>query len=262
MTPARRAALLVAVMGRSSGPVQTQAEAYLEKIASYSPFSHWPLDDAAGQTVARNTVNAAFNGTYSSNAIPGVAVGPDGGLAPTFVSASTHRIGCFSAALATAFTNAGVGAQGSLLEWWKVSGAGVWTDGAGRFTHYFGDALENNTLANLKSTVNNRFDGQYKAGNVLEDVNITSISTTLWVCMVKTWDRGVGADGEAKFYLDGVQQGPTRTSLGTWVDPLAFYNIGSLATAGSSLWSGSLRNHVLFDRVLTQPEAADLANPT
>jgi len=147
--------------------------------------------------------------------------------------------------------------KGTLLAFAKVSGAGVWTDGAYR-TLTILQSDSNNKVQMQKSSVNNRLDWFYTAAGTTRTFLNTSVTTTDWFLVAITWD--IEAD-EIKAYLNGVQNGATQTSPGTWVGNLSstLSVIGAKAVSPASVWDGLICHPVLFRDVLTGAEILKIA---
>jgi len=137
---------------------------------------------------------------------------------------------------------------GTLLCFAQVSAAGVWTDGT---YDYLASLNANGSyLAIHKATVNNRLDFVIQ-GSAEKRISKTSISETGIMMLALTWD--VSAN-QVKAFYNGVQEGSTLTSPGTWTGNLSstLTTIGASSTTPTSVWSG-LDGHVLLAREALTP---------
>lgn len=227
---------------------------YHQRVLATDPIAYWMLDEKSG-TVAYDLVSGrvagAQNGTHS-----GVTLGQDGigdGRTSPFYDGANDHTNIYSAALAAAFS----GSEGSMMTWARVSGAGVWTDGAVRLVIQIGDVGGTNSVRLGKAAANNTLYGQYVANSVVETRFITSTSL-LWHNLAITWSAS--AD-EVKVYLAGVQQGATLTLLGAWGGVLSAVrtNVGADGNFPSAVWDGTIAHCAVWDKVLSADQLADLA---
>ena len=226
---------------------------YSDRALEYGPIAYFPLWEASGTTI-ECLVSATQNGTASSDVSgwpPGEGVG-DGNTALLFDGTNDY-IDILTASLATAFD----GDEGTAMFWCKVEDSGVWSDGTKRIGLYAVDTTDWNEYVNLyKNTSDNQMRYRYSAGGTLENITQNNVTTLLWFHIAVTWSAS--AD-EVKAYYNGVQEGTTQTSLGTWVGAINRALIGAESTAPANPWQGWLAHCLLFDKVLTQPEIANLA---
>jgi len=222
---------------------------YNRKVMAYGPIAYWPLWETAG-SVAECLVNPAQNGAYVGTTLGQTGIG-DGKTCPFFDGINDY-VSAISDPLAAAFKPA----VGTISFWAKVYNAGAWIDGQSRaflYTHY--DA--SNFVMLKKDNDNNKVLFYYKAGTS-KYVEITPYSETGWFFGTFTWSA---AADEIKGYIDGVQQGNTVTSLGTW-DPansISRFLIGSYNTTPIQLWYGWLAHVAVWDRVLSPAAVLDLS---
>ena len=152
------------------------------------------------------------------------------------------------------------GAEGTLLIWAKVSGAGVWTDGGLRYTAQLSvdDNLHRVTLR--KGTANNTLQWLYAANGTNELVADATVTLTGWFSMAITWSKSAE---QMKAYLNGAQNGSTQVALGTWAGALSssYCLVGAEGTGPTSLWSGSLAHCALWSKALTPAEISYLSIP-
>lgn len=228
------------------------AATYIERVLATNPIAYWPLTETSG-TTAVCQVNALQNGTYQRDvSLMGTAAGPVAGQTAPVFDAANDWIDIYTATLAAAFS----GAAGTLMAWFKVSGAGVWTDGTLR---YAVDALvdANNRLYIIKSNINNSMIGLYEANNIIETAAVATTSTA-WQCMVMTWSK---AAEQVIYYLDG-SDFETDINLGVWAGALSasFTAIGAQrGDIGNSLWSGQLAHVALWSTALAPATILELA---
>lgn len=206
----------------------------------------WKLDEAGGAGTAVDSSSFGHDGTPSNVTFAGDTT-PEGINAATF-NGSTSYINVYSASISAVF---GYG-TGTLLTPFKVSAAGVWTDGNARTMANFATNA-NNKMEITKSNANNTIFARYNAGGVSRVVSVNPYNSTNWALPCATWDVGAGATGEMKFFIDGVQQGSTQTNLGTWAGVLASNQavIGALNTTPSQVRSGSAALVALWRIALT-----------
>ena len=236
---------------------------YSAKVLGYSPIAYWPLWEASGD-VAECLVNSAQNGAYTGVTLGQPGIG-DGRTAP-FFDGVTDYVNIYSIAFRDAFAlyNDPTGlldeSEGTVMIWAKVNAVGMWTDGADRFAFRL-EADDNNYVFCAKTITNNRLFFRYIAGGVAESQNIGGLTTTDWMCLGMTWSKSAGVDGEARYFLDGVQQGTTDTGLGVWAGNLNATEtvIGATSTAPTVLWHGWLAHCAIWDTPLTPASMADLA---
>lgn len=233
-------ALVPVVLGKS--------RRYTDKIRDLfgsSVVAYWPQSEPSG-TVALDHSGNGRNGAYTGTTL-GVAGIGDGLTAASF-DGTTSFNNIHSASLAAAFNPL----EGTLMAWAKVSGSGVWTDGASRMVgHFYVDA--NNRVFIGRQAVNNRIEVRYTAGGTLKQVLVDSLSSTGWMHWAVTWSAG---SDQLKAYLNGAQTGSTQTGLGTWVGALDANTtaVGAFNTVATGAWSGSIAHAVLLNRVATPAE--------
>lgn len=212
--------------------------------------AYWRLNERFGTLVSDSS--GAGCHAVSSGASWGAAGVGDGDTSVS-LDGSNDLINLYSTSLRDAFD----GAAGTLMVWAKVSGAGVWSDGAIRpIARLYADG--NNYIYLFKDT-----DGttkwRYRAGGVTEPIN-KSITSADWLCLALTWDK---AADEMKAYYNGTQEGGTQTGLGTWAGSLASnYSVfgTDAASGGNYFWSGFLAHAALWDAALDDDQLVYLAN--
>jgi hypothetical protein len=176
----------------------------------------------------------------------------DGKNAPFFDGVNDF-VNIYSAALASAFN----GAEGTLMAWAKVSGAGVWTDGTIRRVGFLA-ADGNNRLYFGKSSAANTVSFGHVAGSTVVAGSAGSMTSTGWLPLALTWSKSSDA---VKFYISGSQSGATLTGVGVWAGtPSA---TGSIIGAGdltpANVYSGTIAHVALFTRPLSPAQIASLA---
>jgi hypothetical protein len=223
----------VEAAGAAVGPVD--AANYAQRLRlGYSASEVWSLVRDTSGTTAVAEVDTARNGTYTNVTLQSIdGPIPAEGDAPSF-NGTTSRLNLNSASLISLFN----ASQGSILLWVKVSGAGIWTNGAnGYFITLAADV--NNWIYIRKDNANNQIQFSYKAGSTLEAVNLTPVSPTDWFSVGVSWNKPAE---EFKAYYNGLQTGATQASLGTWAGSLAATQqvLGAFNTTPSNPFSGYL----------------------
>lgn len=203
--------------------------------------------------------------TYSTNAslrpVSNTAAG--GHLTTAYSFNATHldaTHGDFMNLYSTTLNSAFSPTEGTMVAWAKVSGAGVWSDGAFRWISLLGTGNNNNLIDIVKNTTNNQVLARYIAGGTTKSVTISNSAPTTWQQYVITWSKS--AD-QVKAYLNGVQQDSTQTGLGTWVGNLGSTStlIGAtVTTSGASPWSGLINDVRVYNRALSDAEILALYN--
>ena len=148
--------------------------------------------------------------------------------------------------------------KGTLLAFAKVSGAGVWSDGAdGELIRLLVDG--SNFVFIDKTSTANQLRGRYAGGGTQDTVTIAT-STTDWFMLAMTWDTSGG--GALKVYFNGVQSGSTQTGLGTWVGnfPSTNANIGAGSTSPSLVFDGNIAHTTLLTEVLSASDILKISN--
>lgn len=231
--------------------------AYIQKNLGYSPIAYWPLLESSG-TIAECLVNPAQNGTYERDvAIMGTGAGiGDGGTAPIFNGINGvggDAINVHSAALNAALN----GALITLVGWGIVKDIGSWTGVFRRIIELAVDG-NNKTFLMMWSGTGDMLLGRNGGGILDQAVGQTNYMLN-WFCAAVTVSE---AADEVKGYLDGVQQGGIETGLGAYVGNLSATNTNISSddiTGPFSTWEGRLAHIMAFDKVLTQPQLADIA---
>lgn len=220
---------------------------YWERLLAIAPdnlIAYWRLAESSGST-ASDSSGQGNHGTVS-----GATWGADG-IGDDNTAADFDGVNDYIDASSTGLLSTFDPDAGSLLLWFRAADMAVW------------DGTTRRVLLAIHADDNNRFwvhyDYQYDrfrafriAGGVYSDCMI-EVEDTDWHCFVTTWDTG--AD-EARFYLDGVEQGDAVTGLGTWSGTPSLITAGGLAQYYA--WWGALAHIAVWDRVLTSDEVAEL----
>lgn len=227
------------------GGSQTYAEKVLALFGS-SIVSYLPLWELSG-SVANDISGNGRNGAYTAVTLGQPGIG-DGRTAASF-NGSTSYANWYSAGLAAAFNAAAL----TVMVWFKVSGAAIWTDGAThKIIHLSADG--NNDLALAKNSTNNNLRSFFIGAGTTDIVDYTGVGGALgWNHYAMTVSN---AADQLKAYVNGAQVGSTQTGIGTWSGALSntLTTIGALNTTPQEQWSGSLAHAVLLNRAATSAE--------
>ena len=150
------------------------------------------------------------------------------------------------AGLAAAFNPS----AGTMWAWGRVSGAGVWSDGAARGLAVFGVNVNNRFLI-ARSTGNNELLAVGFAGATGGTRNLGIAPSTDWFCAGIRWK-----DGTAQGLLNGVPVGATW-ALGNWAGSLIkdYVGIGDYDSDTAVYpWSGLIGPTALSSRWLNDAE--------
>jgi hypothetical protein len=230
------------------------AQTYKDKVLGTVPddlIAYWTLAETSGSTADNAEGTAARDGTYTGVTLNS-STGPDGQPVGLWDGANDY-CDIFSLNFRAAFD----GAEGTMLLWAKVSGAGVWTDGSTRNICTL-RVNSNNKLGMGRPAGNNHFSYSYASGGTPFVILKEGISETGWMSMAITWSET--AD-EMKAFYNGVQEGSTQTGLGTWAGDLADDRtiLGATITTPTSVWSGYLAHAALWSSPLTPAQILELA---
>jgi hypothetical protein len=225
---------------------------YAQKVKSLfgsSLLAYWPMWDASGTSATDQSGNGR-NATYTACTLGQSGIG-DGRTAVS-LDGSTSYIAANIAGLYTAFS----GLEGTLSLWIKVSGAGVYTDGANRRPiHFFADA--NNFVVVDKTTTNNELKLRYKSGGAAEKSFVISQSSTAWLHLGLTWSK---TNDQVIGYFNGAQTGSTLTTVTSWVGAPSSMLIGAGTTIPSSCWSGLIAHVALANTPISAAAMAKLSS--
>lgn len=147
--------------------------------------------------------------------------------------------------------------SGCLFGLAKVSGAGVWADGAARYIARLRGPDNGEQIFLAKNAGNNAFQITYAAGGVLEGVTVTPYSPIDLFFPYVDWE----VPGNMRAFIDGVQTGSSQAIGGTWVGNLSSpqTTIGALSTTPAGEWDGDLLFVGIGSRPLTAAENLQLA---
>jgi hypothetical protein len=232
------------------------AATYIDQVRATAPVAYWPLNEAAASAAVNyGTLGAAANGTYTGVTLANTP-GPDGvTMAPLFDGTNDY-VDVQTGALETAWTMGG--AEWSVMAWFKVYNAGVWTDGTDRrllSTLYD----SNNYLSIYKQALNNTWTTLMKAGGTSKLRSDSGFSSTTWQHYTLT--RSETAD-ELIPYINASPL-VTLTSIGTWAaaTPWSKMLIGAATATPTLVWHGWLGHIAMWNRPLTQAEITALYAP-
>jgi lysophospholipase L1-like esterase len=215
-------------------------------------YAYFPLWETTG-TVVTDIANAR-NGVYVNTSLANTT-----SLAnkpcPLFSSsvANIHTAGFNTAFMASA------AAKGFVAGAFKVSLAGVWTDGAARMVLDLTSTTATHLIRAQRPAGNNTFTLLYISGGVTKTLNAT-LKNTGFVHFILTWDNTT--TDTVKLYINGVLTS-TQTGIGAWTDTdllAAWTHIGShSSTAVSSNWDGWISDAVFGTDYITDVQARSLA---
>lgn len=219
-----------------------------------SLIAYWPLWEVSGTTADNYEGTVARDATYSSD-VAGWPVGSgvgDGYTAP-FFDGSNDYVNIYTSSLNTALS----GTEGTLLVWFKVYAASVWTDTkAAKAVHIYDDS--NNDIYIEKAGGANRLTFRYRAAGTSSAADITSQSFTDFRPLVISWS----AAGDAmKMYINGAQVGTTQTGLGAWSGTglsSTETNIGAY-DASTERFHGWLAHVAIWTKALSDSQILSLA---
>ena len=157
----------------------------------------------------------------------------------------------FSAALATAFN----GTEFTFLLWNRWTAA-VLTDGNARVLAEI-NVDGNNFVRFQRDAVNNQFSLRRNGGGTLEVTVFTSASTAFQTFAMTVSETA----GEAKNYLNGLQQGVTHTPIGAWAGVLATAVLGAINLVPNNVVDGLLAPAALWTTPLTAAQLLYLSTP-
>ncbi len=214
---------------------------------------HWTLKEESGAVAedhSTNGYNATSSGLLRSN-FDRSFLGPDGAKCAKFDGSASY-IDLY-AAQATAPTTIG-----TISIWAAVPQANLIGTTMMQIIKLGADG--NNYIDITFDTTARRFNGAFKAGGTLKSVNSDLVYNepqsirhgARWLHFAITWTK---AGEELKFYLGGVQQGSTQSSLGTWSGSFAsdLMVLGSSNTTPADQFTGWMSNLAMWTAV--QPES-------
>ena len=148
-----------------------------------------------------------------------------------------------------------LGDKGTIIVPTRVSGAGIWADGLGRWLFHFGvDA--NNFITIRRIAAAGSIEFVYDSGGVHLSQVTAGLDSVVFDYYGITWDISAGATGEVMYYINGVASGATDVGLGTWLGDLAAANavIGAESTVPAWEWSGNIGPVPLWSDALSPDE--------
>lgn len=211
-----------------------QGQTYSQKILSLrgvAQGAYYPMSEVSGSVMTEMVAarHAAYSAGVTLNAIAGPLVG--GGNAPLFD-------GNDYATLASLPIPQG---EGSISMFIRAYDAEVWND------------LNRKFMLMLRADDNNeihieKYDdvvGQLRflraAGSTIDEVRVSSISSTVWLHLCLTWST---ENDRLRAYIDRAQVGATQTGLGTWSGANASLNVARYFS-GALFWVGYCKELVI-----------------
>lgn len=235
-----------------TGTIEISNARYRRKILDLfgaSVIAYLPLGEAYAPTV-RDISGNSRNGTTGGSTGPTLGVtGIGDGFTALSFPGSNACVDWYSAGLAGAFN----GAEGTLIVWAKVSAAGVWSDGTGRYIARL-SADANNDIRIMRSQSNNNMVLiQHIAGGTSRPMYVGSNAYTNWLMFGVSWSV---AAGEVFAWVNGCKFGPSLGAPGTWTGSLAstLTLLGASSTAAGDVYSGSEAHALLLNRPATEAE--------
>jgi hypothetical protein len=188
----------------SRNNVAVMGTTYISKVLGYSPIAYWPLNEAAGASVAVCNVDAAQNGTPTDTTFANI-LGPDGvNNAPRF-DASRSYIDISTAALNTSFN----GREGAVSMWINLPAA-TWSVTGYRYAFEIYRGADN-SIQLYKAYAADQFGFVYEANNVGVAYTKTGItSDDTWVHVGMRWsDTG----NLVEYFWNGVEIGSSQDAM-------------------------------------------------
>jgi len=211
-------------------------EQRVRHITGNNLIRHFDLTDRSG-TAAVDRSPVGTNGTYTNSPTLSSIVGPDGKRAPLFDGVDQHIVLGDLSPLANSLDL-------FVIIWAKVSGSGVWTDGANR-EMVFLKSDSTNRIEMLKASTDNLLRMFIRAGGSNNTLDISSVTTTDWFSI------GIEFSGTThEVFFNGVSQGTINSSAwtgsgswdGGWI---------SRSDTNSKFWDGYLSNAIISDTALS-----------
>lgn len=224
-----------------------------EKIATYSPYLWWKMDEAAG-IVADNA--GSDGATLDGNITIGAGTLNQSGPTVDTKSILFDGLATTVGTSLFAFTDAR-GREGTLL-WWEKHDAAYWTDGVTRRSRIASDASNTITTGKLN---NNHLSTQYRGGasNLFNDIASPNTYTD-WMVVALTWSLS----GNALKLYQVAKGGTLLSSDSDSGMPTYSGNATSQVNAGyaASFLKGYISNFCAFAAPLQQSEIQDIATVT
>ncbi len=230
----------------------------MERTYNSSFVGLWPLDEESGtvaEDISPNGYNATSSGLLRSN-IQRSFLAPDGGKCAQFDGSASY-INIYSAITKEPTT---IGSISLLVAVPQANLAG--TTKMQIITLKYDSQ---NYIDITFDTTAYRFNGAYEAGNTLKSVNSGLVYNVdggpqypEWHHFGLSWTK---AGDALKFYVDGLQQGSTQTSLGTWTGAMASTTmvLGSSSTSAADVLTGYIARVGIWSVVLPDATMQDLA---
>ncbi len=214
-------------------------------------LAFWPLNETSGTTADNAQGVGARDGTYS-NVTLNDTPGPKGENAGTW-NGTNSFVDIFSNSLSNALN----GAEGSMAIWFKVSQAGVWSDGLSAFLFQIRISTTNRIFL-TKGATTDQLSGRRQVGGETGAFSFITSGPTTWVHQVLTWSE---ANTRWNFYVDNVSRA-SGSNIGTWPGGTldsAFCNIGINDNAGVlNPTDGHLQYAAIWNVELTASEVSTL----
>ena len=230
----------------------------MERTYNSSFVGLWPLDEEFGTVaydLSTNGYNATSSGLLRSNLQRGF-LAPDGGKCAQFDGSASY-INLYAAQPAEPT------AIGSISVWAATPDANI--SGTTKMQIIRLGVDNDNNLEIAFDTTAYRFNGSYEGGGTTDNVTSDLLYNVdggpqypEWHHFALTWDA---ANNKLKFYVDGLQQGSTQESLGTWTGAMASTTmvLGSSSTTAADVLNGYLARVGIWSVVLPDATIADLA---
>jgi hypothetical protein len=226
---------------------------YIDKVLGYGPAVYCPQNETAGVTttdVSGNGRDGSYTGVTLAN-----TTGPDGvNGAPLFDGANDY-VSLWQPGDGVQYMNM---SEGTVAGWFKMSAAGVWTDGNFRAIVNLSDD-GNNKFYIAKASANNTLQFYYRTGGTAKSRDVTYSATT-WTHFALVWSK---TGNYVRPYINGAQQGADLTGLGVFSgDNFVSFLLGAETTVPAFIHSGWLAHFAAWVTPQAAETIADLAVPT
>lgn len=217
---------------------------------SANMVAYWPLILSCGDK-ACDLYNPQQYGVLTNRSI----------LGGTFLN--NDKVAYFDGTTWINFYSAAIAANMNMAEftisvWTKIESA-QWTDGSGRTAVSIGNNATTDIIRIQKQFTNNNYIINYTAGSVAKSVTFAGGATT-WQHLAMTVSA---SSDEMKVYLNGVQQGSTQTSLGTFSGGIGstFCVVGNnFTTLAQQAWIGQLAHVTIWNTQLSAAQLLELSS--
>ena len=154
------------------------------------------------------------------------------------------------------------GSAGTVIAAAQVDELGIWTDGIDHTVIQIA-ADVNNVIHLRKVAADNTFAFLYNAGGTAEVQLTAGLTSVGLVVYGMTWDISAGANGEVRYYIDGIASGATDTALGTWIGDLddTLTLIGASSTVPTTVWAGGIGLNAIYNIAKPPAEMLYLCTP-